>query len=173
YAEERRFRPDALGWAARIAVVVLTAALVVWYVRSNKPFRSDELSAGVILAIGALSLNVLVGYTGQISLGHQAFIGIGAFSAAYVFSHNHQGFYVGLAASAIVGIVQAVLLGLIALRVRGLYFALVTLAWGFMAENAIFRITSFTGGGAGTPFPRPSAFDTDKTYLVLCGIVLA
>ena len=175
YADDgkRRFRPTPGGWAGRAAFVLALALIVVWYVTANKPFRADELSAGVILAIGALSLNVLVGYTGQISLGHQAFIGIGAFSAAYVFSHNHQGFYVGLAASAVVGIVQAVLLGLIALRVRGLYFALVTLAWGFMAENAIFRITSFTGGGAGTPFPRPSAFRTDKTYLVLCGIVLA
>jgi branched-chain amino acid transport system permease protein len=173
YAKEERFRPDALGWVARVAVVVLTAALIVWYVRSNKPFRSDELSAGVIIAIGALSLNVLVGYTGQISLGHQAFIGIGAFSAAYVFGHQHQGFYVGLLAGAVVGMVQAVALGLIALRVRGLYFALVTLAWGFVAENAIFRIVSFTGGGAGAKAPRPSGFETDKTYLIMCSIVLA
>src|SRR5205085_2528989 len=110
-------------------------AFVVWYVLANKPFRADELSAGVIIDIGALSLNVLVGYTGQISLGHQAFIGIGAFSTAYVFGHQHYGFYVGLLAGAVVGAVQAVLLGLIALRVRGLYFALVTLAWGFVAEN--------------------------------------
>jgi branched-chain amino acid transport system permease protein len=175
YADEdrERFRPTAGGWAARAAVVLALAGLVVWYVLANKPFRSDELSAGVILAIGALSLNVLVGYTGQISLGHQAFIGIGAFSAAYVFGHNHQGFYVGLLAGAAVGAVQAVVLGLIALRVRGLYFALVTLAWGFVAENAIFRIVSFTGGGAGAKAPRPSGFESDKTYLIMCAMVLA
>src|SRR5579864_7656800 len=77
-----RFRPTPGGWAGRAAFVVALAALVVWYVVANKPFRADELSAGVILAIGALSLNVLVGYTGQISLGQQAFIGIGAFSTA-------------------------------------------------------------------------------------------
>jgi branched-chain amino acid transport system permease protein len=148
------------------------AALVVLYVVANKPFRADELSAGIIIAIGALSLNVLVGYTGQISLGHQAFIGIGAFSAAYVFGHQHQGFYVGLLAGAVVGAVQAIVLGLIALRVRGLYFALVTLAWGFVAENAIFRIVSFTGGGAGAKAPRPSGFTGDKSYLIMCAIVL-
>jgi len=174
YAEdgEERFRPTPGGWAGRVAFVVVIAAVVVWYVVANKPFRADELSAGVILAIGALSLNVLVGYTGQISLGQQAFIGIGAFSTAYVFGHSHQGFYVGLLAGAVVGATQALVLGLIALRVRGLYFALVTLAWGFVAENAIFRIVSFTGGGAGARAPRPSGFTTDKTYLIMCGLVL-
>ena len=173
YAREERFRPTLGGWAGRAAFVLAIAAIVVWYVLANKPFRADELSAGVIIAIGALSLNVLVGYTGQISLGHQAFIGIGAFSTAYVFGHQHYGFYVGLLAGAVVGAVQAVLLGLIALRVRGLYFALVTLAWGFVAENAIFRIVSFTGGGAGARAPRPSGFESDKAYLIMCGIVLA
>jgi branched-chain amino acid transport system permease protein len=166
------FRPTPGGWVGRAAFVLAIALLVLWYVLANKPFRADELSAGVILAIGALSLNVLVGYTGQISLGHQAFIGIGAFSAAYVFGHSHQGFYVGLLAGAVVGAVQAVILGLIALRVRGLYFALVTLAWGFVAENAIFRIVSFTGGGAGAKAPRPSGFESDKAYLIMCALVL-
>ena len=172
-AEGDRFRPKPGGWAGRAGFVAAVAAIVLWYVLANKPFRADELSAGVILAIGALSLNVLVGYTGQISLGHQAFIGIGAFTTAYVFMHSHQGFYVGLLAGALVGAAQAVILGLIALRVRGLYFALVTLAWGFVAENAIFRIVSFTGGGAGARAPRPSGFSTDKTYLIMCVIVLA
>src|SRR3954471_2275339 len=172
YAHEERFRPTPGGWAGRAAFVLGAAAIVVWYVLANKPFRAEELSAGIIIAIGALSLNVLVGYTGQISLGHQAFIGIGAFTAAYVFGHYNQGFYVGLLAGALVGAVQAIVLGLIALRVRGLYFALVTLAWGFVAENAIFRIVSFTGGGAGARAPRPSGFESDKTYLIMCGLVL-
>ena len=173
YAVDGRFRPTLSGWAARIGFVLALAGLVVWYVLANPPFRSDELAAGVVLAIGALSLNVLVGYTGQISLGQQAFIGIGAFTAAYVFGHNNQGFYVGLLAGAVVGATQAIVLGLIALRVRGLYFALVTLAWGFVAENAIFRIVSFTGGGAGAKAPRPSGFESDKAYLVMCAMVLA
>jgi branched-chain amino acid transport system permease protein len=173
YAQAERFRPTPGGWAGRIAFVLAVAAVVFWYVLANKPFRADELSGGVILAIGALSLNVLVGYTGQISLGQQAFIGIGAFSAAYVFGHGHQGFYVGLLAGAAVGALQAVILGLIALRVRGLYFALVTLAWGFVAENAIFRIVLFTGGGAAARAPRPSGFESDKAYLIMCALVLA
>jgi len=160
------------GLAARAGVVVALTALALWYVFSTKQFRSDNLAAGIILAIGALSLNVLVGYAGQISLGHQAFIGIGAFVSAYMISQQHQPFLIGLLAGALIGLAQAVILGLVALRVRGLYFALVTLAWGFVGENAIFRIRSLTGGGAGQQAPRPGGFTTDRGYLLVCVIVL-
>jgi branched-chain amino acid transport system permease protein len=159
--------------AARAAVVIGLTALALWYVFATKPFRSDNLAAGVILAIGALSLNVLVGYAGQISLGHQAFIGIGAFVSAYILTQQDQPWLIGLLAGAIIGLVQAVTLGLVALRVRGLYFALVTLAWGFVGENSVFRIRSLTGGGAGQQAPRPSGFSSDRGYLFVCVVVLA
>ena len=163
---------DPLGLIARLAAVLIPAALILAYVLFSKPFRSDDLAAGVIVAIGALSLNVLVGYAGQISLGHQAFIGIGAFISAYVISQAHQSFYVGVAAAVGVGAAQAVVLGLIALRVRGLYFGLVTLGWGFVAENSLFRLRSFTGGGGGRTAPRPGGFQSDRMYLLLCVIAL-
>ena len=169
---DRGQRPSPAGWAARGGVVVALALISLLYVFSNKEFRSDALAAAVVLAIGALSLNVLVGYAGQISLGHQAFIGVGAFTSAYVISQSNQSFYVGLVAGAIVGGLQAVVLGLVALRVRGLYFALVTLAWGFVGENSIFRSRGLTGGGAGQPAPRPGGFTTDRAYLLICVIAL-
>jgi branched-chain amino acid transport system permease protein len=164
--------PSAAGWAARGGFVVAVALLVLLYVFHFEPVHSDILANGVVIAIAALSLNVLIGYAGQISLGHQAFVGIGAFTSAYVISQSQQSFYVGVAVAAVVGIVQAVVLGLIALRVRGLYFALVTLVWGFVAENSIFRLEGFTGGGAGQDAPRPSGFTTDRAYLLLCSLFL-
>ena len=157
--EHPRVAPTALGWLGRAAFVVVVGAVSLYYVLHFEPAHSDVLATGVIVGIGALSLNVLVGYSGQISLGHQAFIGIGAFTSAYVISQSHQSFYAGLAAAAVVGIAQAVVLGLVALRVRGLYFALVTLVWGFVGENSIFRLESFTGGGAGQDAPRPPQLD--------------
>lgn len=171
-SREREFRPTVAGWLGRAALVGGLALVAVVYVLHFEPVHSDILASGVVIAIGALSLNVLIGYAGQISLGHQAFIGIGAFTSAYVIARNHQSFYVGLAAAAAVGVVQAVVLGLIALRVRGLYFALVTLVWGFVAENSIFRLKGFTGGGAGQNAARPGGFTTDRTYLVLSAVVL-
>jgi branched-chain amino acid transport system permease protein len=167
------FRPDAKGWAARAAVPVGVLLVSIWYVSHFTPVHSDALASGLVIAMGALSLNVLVGYVGQISLGHQAFIGIGAFTAAYVISKSHQSFYVALIVGAAAGALQAGILGLIALRVRGLYFALVTLSWGAVAEQCVFRLKGFTGGGAGAaPPPRPGGFTSDKSYLVMCAIVL-
>src|SRR5207244_4647322 len=103
-------------------------------------FRSDDpLAAGIVIAVGALSLNVLIGYAGQISLGHQAFIGIGAFASAYVISQSHQSFYVAVAAAIALGALQATALGLIALRVRGLYFGLLPRASGSLRAGLISR----------------------------------
>jgi branched-chain amino acid transport system permease protein len=167
------FRPTPGGWLARAVAVLAPALVVLWYVLHYAPVRADFLAGGVIIAIGALSLNVLVGYTGQISLGHQAFIGIGAFTSAYFIGESGQSFYIGLAAAVVVGGLQAVVLGLIALRVRGLYFALVTLAWGFVGEQSIFRIKSFTGGGAGAHATRPGGFTTDRMFFLFCLLGLA
>jgi branched-chain amino acid transport system permease protein len=167
-----RTRPSLQGWLARAALPVGLLIIAVWYSLSTTPVHSDVLASGLVIAVGALSLNVLVGYVGQISLGHQAFIGIGAFTAAYVISQSHESFYVALIIGAVVGAVQAALLGLIALRVRGLYFALVTLSWGAVAEQCIFRLKGFTGGGAGAAAPRPGGFTTDRGFLVVCAIVL-
>src|SRR5436190_1171954 len=164
--------PTPAGWAARASLVVVLALLAVWYSTALQPVHSDLMSHALVLGVGALSLNVLIGYAGQISLGHQAFIGIGAFVSAYMISQQHQPFLIGLLAGALIGLVQATVLGLVALRVRGLYFALVTLAWGFVGENAIFRIRGLTGGGAGQRAPRPSGFTTDRGYLLVCVIVL-
>jgi branched-chain amino acid transport system permease protein len=166
------FRPTPSGWAARAAVPLGVLLVTTWYCLHYSQGRSDYLASALVIAVGALSLNVLVGYVGQISLGHHAFIGIGAFMAAYVMGRSGQSFYVGLAAAAAIGTAQAVVLGLIALRVRGLYFALVTLSWGAVAENCIFRIRGFTGGGEGANAPRPGGFTTDRGFLIMCAIVL-
>ncbi|MDQ1445431.1 MAG: branched-chain amino acid transport system permease protein, partial [Acidimicrobiaceae bacterium] len=170
--EGRRFRPTPGGWAGRAAVPVGLLLIALWYTHHFSQGRSDILASGLVIAVGALSLNVLVGYVGQISLGHQAFIGIGSFTASYVIGQSGQSFYVGLLAGAAVGGLQAILLGLIALRVRGLYFALVTLSWGAVAENCIFRLKGFTGGGEGANASRPGGFITDRAFLVMCALVL-
>ena len=165
--------PTPAGWAARAGLVVFLALIAVWYVTALQPVHSDLMSHALVLGVGALSLNVLIGYAGQISLGHQAFIGIGAFASAYALGQQQQPFFVGLAVAAFVGMAQAVILGLVALRVRGLYFALVTLAWGTVGERCIFRIRSFTGGGAGAQAHRPFGFSTDRGFLVVCALTIA
>jgi branched-chain amino acid transport system permease protein len=178
-AGERRFRPSPLGWAGRGAAWGLLAWVVLAYpVNALSPFTVESLEAqhaaqAVVFAIIGLSLNVLLGYAGQISLGHQAFVGIGAFTSAYMVTKVGQDFYLAVLVAAGVGALQAAVLGGVALRVTGLYFALVTLSYGILAEDSLFNIQSLTGGQAGIESPRPTGFESNYRYYYLCLAFLA
>ena len=161
------------GLAARWAVVAGLAALVVVFPLTQSGIEVNVFTEAVVYAIVGLSLNVLLGYAGQISLGHQAFVGIGAFTSAYMTSVHEQNFVAAIGVTMLVGALQALLLGLVSLRITGLYFALVSLAYGTMAEDSFFNITSLTGGSAGQAAPKPSAFASDHRYYYLCLAFLA
>jgi branched-chain amino acid transport system permease protein len=177
--EEQRFRPSIIGWLAR-GLLWLLLAWVVFALPGNilSPFElgvSDvsHASKAAVFAIIGLSLNVLIGYAGTISLGHQAFVGVGAFVSAYVVVDMGVEFWLALPIAAFVGGLQAAVLGAISLRLTGLYFALVTLAYGMFAEETLFGIAAFTGGEGGKQIPRPMGFDSDYTFYYLCLAFLA
>jgi branched-chain amino acid transport system permease protein len=160
--------------ATRGAVVGgLVGLVVVVFPLTRSGIEVNVFTEAVVYAIIGLSLNVLLGYAGQISLGHQAFVGIGAFTAAYMTTVHEQNFVAAILVTMVVGAVQALLLGLVSLRITGLYFALVSLAYGTMAENCFFNITSLTGGSAGQAAPKPAPFTTDHRYYFLCLAFLA
>jgi branched-chain amino acid transport system permease protein len=169
----RAFRPSPLGIVARGVVWAAIAYLVLVFPLSRAEPVLNRFSEAVAFAVIGLSLNVLIGYVGQISLGHQAFVGIGAFTSAYVVTEQNLSFWVGVAAAAAVGGLQALVLGGVSLRITGLYFALVTLSYGLVAEKNIFEIQEFTGGGLGQPAPKPDWFETDLRYFYLCLVFLA
>ena len=93
------FRPSPLGWVARGIVWIAIAWLVLVFPLGREAFEVQQYSQAVIYGIIGLSLNVLLGYVGQISLGHQAFVGIGAFTAAYMVSEQGQSFWLAIARS--------------------------------------------------------------------------
>lgn len=177
-----RWRPSVKGWAARVAVLALIFGGLIWRTATIEQFWADRFALAAIYAVIGLSLNVVLGYVGQVSLGHHGFVGIAAFVAAY-YATEQAGclpnecslgsFGTGIAFAVISGGVAALLLGLIALRIRGLYLALITLSYGFMAERSIFEIPFLTRGGAGMPAPRPDGFTTDRAYAFLCYFFLA
>ncbi|MGH3361987.1 MAG: branched-chain amino acid ABC transporter permease, partial [Nocardioides sp.] len=156
----------------------LVWALLVWFVLAFpanvlSPFDLGVADVGaateaVIFAIIALSLNILLGYAGQISLGHQAFVGLGAFTSAYVVVDLQLSFWFALAVAAGFGALQAGLLGAVSLRLTGLYFALVTLAYGKFTEETLLGITALTGGEGGKNAPRPHGFEGEVAYYLLC-----
>ncbi len=163
-------KPDARGILARRGVMAAIALFVVFGLTSLPPniLAPDWVAFGMIFVIVGLSVNILIGYAGQVSLGHQAFVGVGAFTSALCVTQYDLPFFVGVLISAFSGAIAAVLLGLVALRLQGLYLALITLAYGEIAEGVIFGIPALTGGGAGVAAPRPAGFTGDKAYAYLC-----
>jgi branched-chain amino acid transport system permease protein len=179
---EERWQPTPQGWAARIAVLVLIFGGVLLITAMVPGYWADRISLAAIYAMIGLSLNIVLGYAGQVSLGHHGFVGIAAFVSAYYVTAkagcttghcSMSTFVVAVLIAALTGAVSAGVLGLVALRIRGLYLALITLAYGLMAERSIFQIPSLTGGGAGQPAPRPNGFTGDTAYAFLCFGVLA
>ena len=164
---------DRQGILARAGVALLIVLFVLTVPMWTSSAWDGRIALMGIYAIIGLSFNVITGYAGQISLGHQAFVGIGAFTAAYVVGHISNQFLIGFTAAGVLGAFLAFALGLVSLRVKGLYFALVTLAFGLMAQTTIFEWPAFTGAGGGAPAPRPSLFQSDQAFAYLCMIFVA
>ena len=180
--DSARWTPSVKGWVARLVTLAAIFGAVIWTTATVPSFWADRISLAVIFAIIGLSLNIVIGYVGQVSLGHHGFVGIAAFVAAYyatesagctLDSCSFGTFLMATAIAALSGAIAAMLLGLIALRIKGLYLALITLAYGFVAERSIFEIPFLTRGGAGMPATRPDGWATDREFAFLCFFFLA
>lgn len=164
--------PAGSEWLSRAAVVAGMGVVLLFLPLVLPAFQVSWISLGIIYVIVGLSINVLMGYAGQVSLGHQAFVGVGAFTSALMVSEVGMPFWFAIFVAAGTGAVAALALGFVALRLKGLYLALITLAYGGIAERVIFSIPGLTGGGAGTLAPRPSGFAGETAYLYVCYAVL-
>lgn len=101
-----------------------------------------------IYAIAALGLMLVTGFTGLVSLGHAAFLGMGAYTQAWLHGMGWP-FFLSLPVAALVAAFTGVIVGLPALRVKGMYLSIATLAFGFIVEEIIARAEPVTGGNAG------------------------
>jgi branched-chain amino acid transport system permease protein len=122
-----------VAWG-RVAVLAAVVVLAVGAPSVLDTFRRNIVSVVVIYAIVGVSLVVLTGWAGQISLGQFGFVGVGAATAAGMYSHVHADFMVCLVAAGLVGAVAAVVIGLPALRIQGLYLAVTTLAFAIAVQ---------------------------------------
>ena len=132
------------------------AALVVFAVLLPFGLSAAQLTTAtfvVIAAIGATGLNVLTGYAGQISLGHAAFVGVGAYTGAVLGADHGISALLWIPAAGVAAALLGALLGPIALRLRGLYLAIVTLGLVFIAQHVFFNAAGLTGGPQGRAFP--------------------
>ncbi|MFP4538544.1 MAG: ATP-binding cassette domain-containing protein [Dichotomicrobium sp.] len=138
---------------------------------------ATKLALFVLVGLG---FNVLLGYTGQVSFGHAMFFGLGAYAAALFQIHlAPQGFWLPILVALAFNLVMGIVIGFLILRRRGVYFALLTLAFSAMWFSIIYRWTDFTGGenglrGVGRPATLGLDPDADLVfYYLVAGIVFA
>ena len=115
---------------------------------------AQALAIATAVAVGALSLNLLIGYAGQISLGHGALLAVGAFAGGLVTSGAGLPMWIGLPVAALVSGLVALVIGFPALRLRGLYLAIVTVTFAYAMYNSVLLWNVFTGGSAGVTMTR-------------------
>jgi ABC-type branched-subunit amino acid transport system ATPase component/ABC-type branched-subunit amino acid transport system permease subunit len=165
----------------RLALLLLSAAVLPPVAGRVLPgpfnqYHSLVLCFGVAYVLAALPLNLLMGYAGQISLGHAAFLGVGAYTSGIIAGRLGLPFLLGLVVACVVGSATALVIGLPALRIRGLYLALVTLGFGLAMTSMVFRLRSITAGYAGLAIPRPEAgtfvFSRNADLLGLLAVIL-
>ena len=139
-----------LGRAAAPVVAFVVLTVVVAVVPSFvSAFRAQQLAYVAIYLIAIIGLNILTGYTGQISLGHGAFMAVGGYTTAILMSdHGVKDVWTIPIAALVAGIV-GFLFGIPALRLSGLYLALATFAIAVSTPAVIKRFEGFTGGGSG------------------------
>lgn len=160
-----------LFWYGVLAALALAAPfLLSEYVLSQAVFV-------LIYSLVGFGLMVLTGYTGQVSLGHAAFLGVGAYTEALLQGYGVS-FVLSLPAAALLAALVGVIVGLPALRLRGIYLAIATLAFGIIVEEIFARWESVTGGGAGKHVKSLSLFDysfdgSDIAFYYLCLFLVA
>jgi branched-chain amino acid transport system permease protein len=116
-----------------------------------------QLTFVLIYGIVGLGLMLLAGFTGLFSLGHAAFLGVGAYTQAYL-TGNGVPFPLALACAAALSAAVGVVVGLPALRVKGIYLGIATLSFGFIVEEVFARWESVTGGNSGKHLNAPEMF---------------
>ena len=141
-------------WGRLVAWLVVAVVLIALPFMFPS-FRVEQFVGWMALAIAACGLNLLTGYNGQISVGHGALYGIGAYATALLITSAGWPIAVSAVAAAVICFVVGVAVGLPALRIQGLYLALVTLAVATLFPLIIEQFSSITGGGSGLSITTP------------------
>src|SRR6266704_2620299 len=163
---------------AKWAVAAFAGLFIVIVPLSLGEYYISIINLVLIAVVGALGLNILVGYTGQISIGHGAFMSVGAYTAANLVTHLHAPFWITIPAGGIMAALIGAVVGIPSLRIKGIYLAIATLAAQLIIEWTINHVTWISGGvAASIQVPRPVLFGTvlksqTQLYLLLMAFVV-
>src|SRR3954451_2895218 len=142
YVDDTVIFPTLAGRCAALAGAVLLCAA---------PLVLSQYALSVLIQIGymaiaALGLNILVGFTGQISIGHAAFFGLGAFTSAYISNNAPIPVFFAIPLAGVVTALVGLIFGIPAARLKGLYLVIATLAAQYILLDFFSRAEWFTGG---------------------------
>src|SRR5206468_5266361 len=142
-----RAMSDARKWGASALIWLLLLAMPWWL-----PLVGGYQELGtrvVVMGLAAMSLNFLLGFTGVLSFGHAAYFGLGAYGVGMTIKYLVPSTPVGMIVGIAVGTVAAMIIGALIVRLRGVYFAMVTIAFGQVFYFIVFRWNNVTGGDDG------------------------
>jgi len=163
---------------------------VVWLVLLTMPYwmgavggYTELASRVVVLGLAAMALNFLLGFTGVLSFGHAAYFGLGAYGAALTLKYLAASTPLSIVVGVVTGTVAAALIGALIVKLRGVYFAMVTIAFGQVFYFITFRWNSVTGGDDGVTgwhrqainfgLARLDIFGNDKAFYYMALALLA
>jgi len=161
-----------------LAAVIGIAALALFPLFVTNPYYVHLVETILIYAILLFGLDIVVGYTGQVSLGHAGLFGIGSYVTAVLIMHFGTPWFLAVPASIVVTALFGAILALPALRVTGPYLAMVTLAFGTIIQILINEMSFITQGPMGITLTKPSLFgrelhETEYFYMVAIFMVAA
>jgi branched-chain amino acid transport system permease protein len=155
-------------WYSLLVAVLLAAPWVV------SEYWLAQFTFILIYSIVGLGLMLLAGFTGLFSIGHAAFLGVGAYTQA-VLTNAGVPFPIALACAGALSAAVGMIVGLPALRVKGIYLGIATLAFGFIVEEVFARWESVTGGNSGVHIKAPDVFgwklDSADEFYFLCLLI--
>ncbi len=167
YAQDIRLVKHG-GQAFWYGALLLALLAAPWLVPE---YYLAQLTFVLIYAIVGLGLMLLAGFTGQFSIGHAAFLGVGAYTQA-VLTNLGVPFPLALVLAGLLSALSGVIVGVPALRVKGIYLGIATLSFGFIVEEVFARWESVTGGNAGIHIKAPEVLgwklDSGESFYFLC-----
>lgn len=158
YEQELTIFETDFGRLATLIGLVLLFAVVPFVTNAYILYIINTIGIYTIAAIG---LNLLIGYTGQISLGHGAFFGVGAYSAAILATKVGFPFFLAVPAAGIITALVGMIFGIPSVRLKHLYLCIATLAGQIILAYVFVQWESLTGGAAGISIPTAGLFGVD------------
>lgn len=156
YAGDMALFPIPIG---KYAVIGFAILFFVIFPMTMNEYALSIINICAIAVVGALGLNILLGYCGQLSVGHAAFMSVGAYTAANLATRIDAPFWLTIPAGGLMAAAIGMIVGLPSLRVKGIYLAIATLAAQFIIEWILNHTPAISGGvQASIEMPRPEFF---------------